>query len=166
MYIGYWDVSEALYFSSGQSRGERWRWGGIRTQVYPSDRRINNLNYLILKQLWRIAKKLSSLSLKTKVDLDVCRRQCSNLYEYAEAIFVHAPGAQITMEIKTPQTQMTFRRHVLIEFTHSFAHLSCQQYVSSVTGGVGHGPKGIMGKKSKTVHLHLTFALFTSLVTP
>ena len=27
-------------------------------------------------------------------------------------------------------------------------------------GGVGHGPKGIMGKKSKT------FALFTSLVTP
>ena len=41
---------------------------------------INNLNYLILKQLWRIAKKLSSLSLKTKVDLDDCRRQCSNLY--------------------------------------------------------------------------------------
>ena len=33
-------------------------------------------------------------------------------------------------------------------------------------GGVGHGPKGIMGKKSKTAHLHLTFALFTSLVTP
>ena len=33
-------------------------------------------------------------------------------------------------------------------------------------GGVGHGSKGIMGKKSKTAHLHLTFALFTSLVTP
>ena len=33
-------------------------------------------------------------------------------------------------------------------------------------GGVGHGPKGIMGKKSKPAHLHLTFALFTSLVTP
>ena len=33
-------------------------------------------------------------------------------------------------------------------------------------GGFGHGPKGIMGKKSKTGHLHLTFALFTSLVTP
>ena len=33
-------------------------------------------------------------------------------------------------------------------------------------GGVGHGPNGIMGKKSKTAHLHLTFALFTSLVTP
>ena len=49
LYIGYWDVSEALYFSSGQSRGERWRRrGGIRIQVYPSDRRINNLNYLIL----------------------------------------------------------------------------------------------------------------------
>ena len=43
-----------------------WRWGGIRTQVYPSDRRNNNLNYLILKQLWRIAKKLSSLSLKQR----------------------------------------------------------------------------------------------------
>ena len=34
----------------------------------------------------------------------------------------------------------------------------------STSGGVGHGPKGIMGKKSKTAHLHLTFALFTSLV--
>ena len=33
-------------------------------------------------------------------------------------------------------------------------------------GGVGHGPKGIMGKKSKTAYLLLTFALFTSLVTP
>ena len=54
--------------------------GGICPHVYPSDRRINNLNYLILKRLWKIAKKLSSLSLKTKVDLDVCRRQCSNLY--------------------------------------------------------------------------------------
>ena len=32
-------------------------------------------------------------------------------------------------------------------------------------GDVGHGPKGIMGKKSKTVHLHLTVALFTFLVT-
>ena len=62
-----------------EGRGEG---DAIRTQVYPSDRRINNLNYLILKQLWRIAKKLSSLSLKTKVDLDVCRRQCSNLYKY------------------------------------------------------------------------------------
>ena len=38
------------------------------------------------------------------------------------------------------------------------------QYFGS--GGVGHGPKGIIGKKSKTAHLHLTFALFTSLVTP
>ena len=37
---------------------------------------------------------------------------------------------------------------------------------TSQPGGVGHGPKGIMGKKSKTAHLHLTFALFTSLVTP
>ena len=36
----------------------------------------------------------------------------------------------------------------------------------SLAGGVGHGPKGSMGKKSKTAHLHLTFALFTSLVTP
>ena len=35
-----------------------------------------------------------------------------------------------------------------------------------VAGGVGHGPKSIMGKKSKTAHLHLTCALFTSLVTP
>ena len=34
------------------------------------------------------------------------------------------------------------------------------------SGGVGHGLKGTMGKKSKTAHLHLTFALFTSLVTP
>ena len=33
-------------------------------------------------------------------------------------------------------------------------------------GGVGHGPKRFMGKKMKTAHLHLTFALFTSLVTP
>ena len=33
-------------------------------------------------------------------------------------------------------------------------------------GGVGHGLKGTMGKKSKAAHLHLTFALFTSLVTP
>ena len=29
-------------------------------------------------------------------------------------------------------------------------------------GGVGHGPKRFMGKKMKTAHLHLTFALFTS----
>ena len=40
------------------------------------------------------------------------------------------------------------------------------QNVEAKPGGVGHGPKGIMGKKSKTAHLHLTFALFTSLVTP
>ena len=30
--------------------------------------------------------------------------------------------------------------------------------LSNRPGGVGHGPKGIMGKKSKTVHLHLTLA--------
>ena len=44
---------------------------------------------------------------------------------------------------------------------------SLRGLVASVySGGVGHGAKGIMGKKSKTAHLHLTFASFTSLVTP
>ena len=43
---------------------------------------------------------------------------------------------------------------------------SFQKILSKAPGGVGHGPKGIMGKKPKTAHLHLTFALFTSLVTP
>ena len=41
-----------------------------------------------------------------------------------------------------------------------------KKFLTFRSGGVGHGPKGIMGKKSKTAHLHLTFALFTSLVTP
>ena len=50
-----------------------------------------------------------------------------------------------------------------------FQTFQCFLFVRSkvtVPGGVGHGPKGIIGKKSKTAHLHLTFALFTSLVTP
>ena len=44
--------------------------------------------------------------------------------------------------------------------------MDLMKYYNLHTGGVGHGPKDIMGKKSKTGHLHLTFALFTSLVTP
>ena len=41
-----------------------------------------------------------------------------------------------------------------------------EENIVGVPGGVGHGPRGIMGKKSKTAYLHLTFPLFTSLVTP
>ena len=51
-----------------------------------------------------------------------------------------------------------------ISSNQSFSYPLSFQGASS--GGVGHGPKGIMEKKSNTAHLHLTFALFKSLVTP
>ena len=59
-----------------------------------------------------------------------------------------------------------FWSHIDFYSVNEYQICTNNQAVSNIPGGVGHGPKVIMGKKSKTAHLHLTFALFTSLVTP